>query len=66
MENIEFKKNKKPETEEEIKADIRKSLELSPSFEDMTPEEQKELIDETYNDPYKKNQVKPEEKESAV
>jgi hypothetical protein len=57
---------KKSLSEEEIKADIRESLKLSPFFEkELTPEEQQKLIEEMYERYYKEKTVGQEEKKAA-
>lgn len=61
MENFEsIKESKTLSSEEEIKESIRENLKLSPLFEKMTPAEQEQFINETYEKYYKD---KKEEKE---
>ncbi len=54
MEKLEpIEKSKISPSEEETREDIRKSLKSSPLFEKMTPAEQEQLINETYEKYYK-------------
>jgi len=69
---FDFEKNrkeaefKKSLSEEEIKADIRESLKLSPFFEkELTPEEQEKLVDEMYGR-YYGDKIEPEEERKAA
>lgn len=61
MEVIPFEKPKKETTEKvETKEEIRKTLELSPFFKDLSDRAQADLIDEMYENNYKKEEEKEE------